>query len=94
MHLLVSPNFWQRIEMKKGAFGPRPGSGRRRSKRGDPEEYSLTAFGTTLGKALAPLCEWGTTHSSNVEAIMERRKFAGQFSRVAESNTEGVVTIK
>lgn len=39
-------------------------------------EYSLTAFGRTLGKALAPLCEWGTTHSSNVEAIMERRKAA------------------
>lgn len=39
-------------------------------------EYSLTALGRTLGKALAPLCEWGTTHSSNVEAIMERRKAA------------------
>jgi DNA-binding HxlR family transcriptional regulator len=39
-------------------------------------EYCLTAFGRTLGKALAPLCEWGTRHSSNVEAIMERRKVA------------------
>jgi DNA-binding HxlR family transcriptional regulator len=39
-------------------------------------EYSLTAFGRTLGKALAPLCEWGTKYSSNVEAIMERRKVA------------------
>jgi DNA-binding HxlR family transcriptional regulator len=37
-------------------------------------EYSLTAFGRTLGKALAPLCEWGTKHSSNVEAIVARRK--------------------
>jgi DNA-binding HxlR family transcriptional regulator len=37
-------------------------------------EYSLTTFGKTLGKALAPLCEWGTRHSSNVEAIMARRK--------------------
>jgi DNA-binding HxlR family transcriptional regulator len=37
-------------------------------------EYSLTAFGRTLGKALAPLCEWGTQHSSEVEAIMTRRK--------------------
>jgi DNA-binding HxlR family transcriptional regulator len=37
-------------------------------------EYSLTAFGKTLGKALAPLCEWGSRHSSNVEAIMARRK--------------------
>src|ERR1700674_5472151 len=37
-------------------------------------EYSLTAFGRTLGKALAPLCEWGTKYSSDVEAIMTRRK--------------------
>ena len=37
-------------------------------------EYSLTAFGRTLGKALAPLCEWGTRHSSKVEAIVARRK--------------------
>ncbi len=37
-------------------------------------EYSLTVFGKTLGKALAPLCEWGTRHSSNVEAIFVRRK--------------------
>jgi DNA-binding HxlR family transcriptional regulator len=37
-------------------------------------EYSLTAFGRTLGRALAPLCEWGTKHSSNVEAIVARRK--------------------
>ena len=37
-------------------------------------EYSLTAFGRTLGKALAPLCEWGTKYSGDVEAIMTRRK--------------------
>jgi DNA-binding HxlR family transcriptional regulator len=37
-------------------------------------EYSLTAFGRTLGKALAPLCEWGTKNSRDVEAIMARRK--------------------
>jgi DNA-binding HxlR family transcriptional regulator len=37
-------------------------------------EYSLTAFGRNLGRALAPLCEWGTRHSSSVEAIMARRK--------------------
>ena len=37
-------------------------------------EYSLTAFGRTLGRALAPLCEWGTRYSSSVEAIMARRK--------------------
>ena len=37
-------------------------------------EYSLTTFGRTLGKALAPLCEWGTKNSRDVEAIMARRK--------------------
>lgn len=37
-------------------------------------EYSLTPFGRTLGKALAPLCEWGTKNSRDVEAIMARRK--------------------
>jgi DNA-binding HxlR family transcriptional regulator len=37
-------------------------------------EYSLTAFGRTLSKALAPLCEWGTQYSTDVEAIIARRK--------------------
>jgi DNA-binding HxlR family transcriptional regulator len=37
-------------------------------------EYSQTAFGKTLSKALAPLCEWGTKHSTDVEAVMARRK--------------------
>src|SRR3984885_7830360 len=37
-------------------------------------EYSLTAFGRTLGMALAPLCEWGTRYSVDVEAILARRK--------------------
>src|SRR5580692_7048008 len=36
-------------------------------------EYSLTAFGRTLARALAPLCEWGTQYSTDVEAIMARR---------------------
>jgi DNA-binding HxlR family transcriptional regulator len=37
-------------------------------------EYSRTDFGNTLGKALRPLCEWGTEYSSDVEALMARRK--------------------
>src|ERR1700681_831954 len=37
-------------------------------------EYSLTAFGKTLGKAVAPICVWGTRYSKDVEAIMARRK--------------------
>src|ERR1700676_5167970 len=39
-------------------------------------EYSLTAFGRTLGKALAPLCEWGTKYSGDVETIRTSRKIA------------------
>ena len=45
-------------------------------------EYSLTAFGGTLGKALVPLCEWGTQYSTDVEAIMARRNI-GERSRAA-----------
>jgi DNA-binding HxlR family transcriptional regulator len=45
-------------------------------------EYSLTAFGRTLGMALAPLCEWGTRHSSEVEAIA-RRKAAREHRHAA-----------
>lgn len=37
-------------------------------------EYSLTAFGRTLGMALAPLCEWGTQYSGEVEKIMALRE--------------------
>lgn len=40
-------------------------------------EYSLTSFGRTLGKALMPLCEWGTKHSKDIEAIA-RRKVPGR----------------
>ncbi|MDB5553543.1 MAG: transcriptional regulator, HxlR family [Rhizobium sp.] len=36
-------------------------------------EYSLTAFGRTLAKALAPLCVWGTEHMNDVETLMSRR---------------------
>src|ERR1700688_4011036 len=36
-------------------------------------EYSLTAFGRTLAKALAPLCAWGTEHISEVERLMSHR---------------------
>ena len=37
-------------------------------------EYSVTAFGRTLAEALAPLCEWGSTHTARIEMIAERRK--------------------
>ena len=40
-------------------------------------EYSRTAFGRTLGKALVPLCEWGTKYSTKVEAIMDAARSTG-----------------
>ena len=36
-------------------------------------EYSLTPLGLSLAKALIPLCEWGSAHSSAIEAIGRRR---------------------
>lgn len=36
-------------------------------------EYELTDFGRSLSKVLAPLCEWGSTHTSEVAAIVSRR---------------------
>lgn len=43
-------------------------------------EYSLTTFGRTLAKALAPLCVWGTEHMNKVEQLMSRRYEAPLFS--------------
>lgn len=37
-------------------------------------EYSLTVFGETLAKALAPLCVCGTDHVAEVETLMSRRQ--------------------
>ncbi len=39
-------------------------------------EYSLTLFGLTLAKALAPLCLWGTEHMGEVETLMSRRQIS------------------
>src|SRR6202162_1998887 len=36
-------------------------------------EYSLPRFGRSLGRALVPLCEWGTKHFADVERIEARR---------------------
>jgi len=51
-------------------------------------EYSLTAFGRTLGKALAPLCEWGTKNSIGVEAIMHSAKLREHRQRSLEASSE------
>jgi DNA-binding HxlR family transcriptional regulator len=36
-------------------------------------DYSLTPFGQTLAGALAPLCEWGTAHTLDIERAVARR---------------------
>jgi DNA-binding HxlR family transcriptional regulator len=41
-------------------------------------EYSLTAFGRTLARALRPLCVWGTEHMSEVETLMSRRQASAE----------------
>lgn len=37
-------------------------------------EYELTDFGQSLSQVLAPLCEWGARHTSEVALIVKNRK--------------------
>ena len=36
-------------------------------------DYTMTAFGSTLARALMPLCEWGTEHRDKITEIMLSR---------------------
>ena len=36
-------------------------------------DYTMTAFGMTLARALMPLCEWGTEHRDKITEIMVSR---------------------
>ena len=36
-------------------------------------DYSLTKLGQTLASALAPLCQWGTDHTREIERLVSRR---------------------
>jgi DNA-binding HxlR family transcriptional regulator len=36
-------------------------------------EYEMTKFGYDLARAVEPLCEWGTKHMREVEAISRKR---------------------
>ena len=36
-------------------------------------DYTITAFGMTLARALMPLCEWGTEHRDKITEIMLSR---------------------
>jgi DNA-binding HxlR family transcriptional regulator len=51
-------------------------------------EYSVTGFGRTLAKALIPLCEWGTKHSGEVEAILARRATPQQAQLNGRGNAD------
>jgi len=48
-------------------------------------EYETTAFGLDLGRAMAPVCEWGTRNMVAVTAIAEAR--AIRQSRRASRST-------
>jgi DNA-binding HxlR family transcriptional regulator len=39
-------------------------------------DYSLTPFGTSLARSLAPLCAWGEQHSATIAAVVDRRRAA------------------
>ena len=36
-------------------------------------DYTMTAFGLTLARALQPLCEWGTEHRGKIAEVMPSR---------------------
>ena len=36
-------------------------------------DYTMTAFGMTLARALMPLCDWGTEHREKITEIMLSR---------------------
>ena len=51
-------------------------------------DYTVTAFGMTLVRALMPLCEWGTEHRAQVETMLKIIANRGELSlsRAAGSN--------
>lgn len=55
-------------------------------------DYTMTAFGMTLARALMPLCEWGTEHREKMTEIMlsrspKRVEPASNSSNVGRSTT-------
>ncbi|MEF2074118.1 winged helix-turn-helix transcriptional regulator [Consotaella aegiceratis] len=47
-------------------------------------EYSLTDFGHSLAEALVQLCEWGTRHTDDLEAVVARRSSPLETVELAE----------
>ncbi len=55
-------------------------------------DYTMTAFGMTLARALTPLCEWGTEHRDKITEIMlsrspERVESASNSANLGRSTT-------
>lgn len=50
-------------------------------------EYETTAFGLDLGRAMVPVCEWGTRNMVDVTAIAEARAIR-QSRRASRSTTD------
>ena len=55
-------------------------------------DYTMTAFGMTLARALMPLCEWGTKHRDKITEIMlsrspERVESASNSANLGRSTT-------
>lgn len=44
-------------------------------------DYSLTPFGRSLAEALRQLCEWGTQHTDDLSAIVDRRSPVEETAR-------------
>ncbi|HTO32376.1 MAG TPA: helix-turn-helix domain-containing protein [Pararhizobium sp.] len=51
-------------------------------------EYELTDFGESLASVLAPLCAWGTRHTSEVAAIVQNRNRASEAAYAVNSVME------
>ncbi len=50
-------------------------------------DYTMTAFGMTLARALMPLCEWGTEHRDKIAEIMLSRSPASDPAELGRSTT-------
>ncbi|HEY3700587.1 MAG TPA: helix-turn-helix domain-containing protein [Spongiibacteraceae bacterium] len=57
-------------------------------------EYSLTAWGLSLAKALAPLCAWGVEHMSEIERISRLRQVSSDADAQLRMNKIVATTLK
>lgn len=55
-------------------------------------DYTMTAFGMTLARALMPLCKWGTEHRDKITEIMLSRSPGRVRSASNSANLERSTT--